>query len=79
MIAAGMLQPVMSASGTAPAKTRTPSPRKRVTRNTTEVMRRASGPEAPLQPLVGRLLLAAEIAGQEPGGDADAADEVPER
>jgi hypothetical protein len=45
MIAAGMLQPVMSASGTAPAKTRTPSPRNRVTRKTTDVMRRASGPK----------------------------------
>ncbi len=36
------------------------------------------GPEATLEPLVRGLLLAAEIAGQQPGGHADAADEVSE-
>ncbi len=39
-------------------------------------MRRVSGPKRRLEPLVGGLLLATEVARQQPGGDADAADEV---
>jgi hypothetical protein len=44
-IEVGMLHPATSARGIALAKTRTASPRKRVTRNTVDVSRRVPTPK----------------------------------
>ena len=60
------------------ANTRTASPRNRVTRKTVEVSRRVPTPKRDSEPGVGRLLLAAEVSGQEPDRHADPSDQVPE-